>query len=253
MENNDTKSIIGLIADSTKEIRHTVDKRLATGINEFFNFVKLCTPIKLMYLKVEEARYIFEQDQRYLKEKYEQISEENRIEPNPRIVLNAANEYSYCLKEEEIRKMFLNLIASDINKDKKDSVHPSFINIVKSLSTEDAKFLKKLNSAHMNAFPVDFVQSKVPISNSSITLKKVLILHTKETLILNDFILENLERLNLIKIFDNQSLTGCTLYGKGFEYVKSNDLNRFKGTLNYKKGCLEITNLGKRFINVCLN
>jgi hypothetical protein len=47
----------------------------------------------------------------------------------------------YSSNEEHIRDMFTNLIASDMNSDKKHGVHPAFVGFIKEMTSDDAKCL----------------------------------------------------------------------------------------------------------------
>lgn len=65
------------------------------------------------------------------------------MEPDIQIVAPALEASKYCVEKEELRKMFVNLIASSINSDKVASVHPIFNDIIRKLSSTDALLLRQ--------------------------------------------------------------------------------------------------------------
>ena len=51
----------------------------------------------------------------------------------------------YYFEEKELREMFSKLIVCSLNSSKSNMVHPSFIEIIKQLSSTDAILLKKIS------------------------------------------------------------------------------------------------------------
>jgi hypothetical protein len=72
-------------------------------------------------------------------------------QPNARIAVPAIQALVYSMHEEEIREMFINLLASDMHPDKKSCVHPSFVQIIKEMSPLEGVILsnwRKLGFSH---------------------------------------------------------------------------------------------------------
>lgn len=81
-----------------------------------------------------------------VREKTDSIPPAKRIEPNTRIVLNALHDAESCVEEVYLRTMFANLIASSLNGDKANDVHPSFSGILRTMSHDEASILLKFNT-----------------------------------------------------------------------------------------------------------
>lgn len=81
-----------------------------------------------------------------LKEKVENIPGEKRVEADMQIVAPALEASKYCVEKEELRSMFVNLIASSMNSDKMNDVHPIFTDIICKLSPIDATLFKTLTN-----------------------------------------------------------------------------------------------------------
>lgn len=90
----------------------------------------------------------FEQIHVYLQnavsERLKDIPIDSIVEPNPRIAAPAVEALRYSNAEPDIRDMFANLIAADMNKNTKSAAHPSFVQIIKEMSSDDAKVLLTL-------------------------------------------------------------------------------------------------------------
>jgi hypothetical protein len=63
------------------------------------------------------------------------------VEPNPRIAVPAVQALLYSMHDKFIREMFANLLAADMDADRKDSVHPAFVELIKEMTPEDARVL----------------------------------------------------------------------------------------------------------------
>lgn len=84
--------------------------------------------------------------ERTVAEKLKDVPPENIVEANPRITVPAVEALRYSGSEVDIREMFANLIATDLNKDTKNRAHPSFVEMIKEMSVEDAKLLKSIRT-----------------------------------------------------------------------------------------------------------
>jgi hypothetical protein len=71
------------------------------------------------------------------------VDPEKIISPNPAIAGPAIEAIKFLSQEEELRSMFANLIASSMNADVADQIHPGFVEIIKNISSTDAKVLKQ--------------------------------------------------------------------------------------------------------------
>ncbi|MEK3776873.1 DUF4393 domain-containing protein [Paenibacillus sp. FSL K6-4396] len=72
------------------------------------------------------------------------IPSEKLVEPSLNIVGPALEGSKYYIENDSIRGLFVRLIASAANLDKRDEVHPSYVEIIKQLSPFDAKCLEFL-------------------------------------------------------------------------------------------------------------
>lgn len=189
-------------------------------------------------------------------DKAAQIPEEKLSEPEAYVAVPAIQQLSYCYDSEELREMYANLLASSMNIDTKYDVHPSFVDIIKQLTPDEAKLLKKLSS--QNDYPlIDVVLRKkdggyVTLVHNFTNIAENVCDCPSEIFAY----LDNFERLKLIAIPNGVYLITEALYKPLKEHVS------IKGLLNrtvnegekieIEKGKFELTAFGKNFIKVCL-
>lgn len=95
------------------------------------------------YLKKHEIR--LEVTLKKLQEELEKIPDENIIPPKASMVGPAIeNMFKYDLEEDHIIEAFSKLIATSMNKDETNKVHPLLFKIVEQMSPLDAKVFKSI-------------------------------------------------------------------------------------------------------------
>lgn len=117
-----TGELLGLVPRAIKAALLPVEKWILTRENN-----------------LEETRLLLEQ-------KLENVSPEMIESPEPYIAVPALQYISYCMDNEELRDMYANLLANSMNKVVKNGVHPGFVEIIKQLCPDEAKFLKYLST-----------------------------------------------------------------------------------------------------------
>lgn len=241
---------IDIIDESTKETRKELDKTVAKGMNKLAQLFR-ASPLGIKAdVYIQERPYKLQKALREMEAKYDLIPAKYQIEPSSYIALKGVNELNYCLEEEYLKEMFQNILISDMDSRKQNKVLPAYIEIVKQLSKEDALFLQNFKNTKTTFFALMLIKYDVAPN----PIGKELIISKNKTIALNDIVVDNLERLNIIKIYDNKHLTDTQLYDIGFNLVQDKYINpgplQFK--IDYQKAILAITNLGKNFIDICL-
>ena len=191
-----------------------------------------------------------------VQEKAAKIPEEKLTEPEPYVAIPAVQQLSYCYDSEELREMYANLLVSSMNSDTKWAVHPSYVDIIKQLTPDEAKLLKLI--ARRNGLPIVDVDLKVKPKGYST------VVHNFSDLI--DGIcdrpqnatayLDNLARLKLVEIptgvylVDEHAYTSIEQHPKVAEIMNANFVDGTKPAI--RKKVVEITEFGKAFCEICL-
>lgn len=207
--------------------------------------------------KIKQNQYIkeFKED---LKTRLDNIDSDKIIEPKANIVGPALETAKYYYEEEYYKEMFTKLIASNCNKDKSNDVHPAFIEIIKQLSPLDAKVLNmfRYNSTYPTA------ELEVVNNDSTITPYRYILCDFKNK---NEKFDIN-EELNLLTAIDNLIRLGIVIKNKSIIELKY-DYNNFKNHTFYKivdkekdtnsriqilNSRIELTDIGRKFLNICI-
>ena len=197
-----------------------------------------------------------------------EIPKERKVDADIQIVAPALEASKYCVEKEELRKMFVNLIASSMDSDKVTSVHPIFTDIISKLSSVDALLFKAIANKNYDDDCVIFGASIECISFSLTILEQLGLIVSNSK---KEKYKENLKKnilSNDIRIYESivRNLTVVdfafdTLYENIFDMITNylSDKN-FSGktfprnelVVNFFIETIKITNLGKQFKNVCL-
>lgn len=209
---------------------------------------------------IMQREYNIAETEKLLELKLQNVNSENIEPPEPYVAVPALQNISYCMDDETLRDIYANLLASAMRKDKKDKVHPAYVEIIKQLCPDEAKLLKFLD-VH-NTIPV--VDIKFSTKNGGTALLK------------NDFTpiaelaecqfphrancyFENLFRLGLITRSSNEWFIEESRYDVIFDHPKFkkvyNNLNNPKADPKVEcvKGVYEITEFCMFFLDACLN
>lgn len=74
----------------------------------------------------------------------ENVQEEKRKVPEPEIAVPLLQNLSYTAHNETLRELYMALLANSMNIDKEKVVHPSYVDIIKRMSTLDALLFERL-------------------------------------------------------------------------------------------------------------
>lgn len=191
-----------------------------------------------------------------INEKLNSIPSEDLVEPQLNIIGPAIEASKYYIDSEELREMFANLIVASMNNDKVNSVHPSYVEIIKQLNSDEAKILKNIEG---DIFPLLSVSYKhenglsvAPIfKDFSDIAEKSGCEHPIKILAY----LDNLKRLGLISFHDNVKISNDEPYEK----LKEHELIKHHakvasvfGEPVYINSCAQVTTFGKIFRSICI-
>lgn len=256
-----------------KPIHNLVDKPTASigdGIAGIFNLVfatveYLGQSAQLAYqYRIEKKQLNYQKNieayKQELEDKVKEIPQENLIEPDFHTAYEALENSKSCITDEELRKMFVNLISSSMNSSTSDFIHPSFASIIKQMSVLDAKIFKMFKEDETN--PILELRERIDNGNYQTFLTNLFLyitLNTDEHINLNigqiQSSISNLDRLGLVKIDYSQHLTDEQRYSDLKKAADTICEGRSIAVENriMQKGVVSLTPFGKSFINVCLS
>lgn len=121
----------------------------------------LCWPLlKLRIIQKEKL----EQFTKEIREKNKQIPVENRDSSKVGLAVKAIEEARYQLNEDDIRKLYVNLIASTVDNRKNNVVSPRLATVVSQFGPSEAKFLKIIYQQGGQQLP--YGQLRLDLGNS---------------------------------------------------------------------------------------
>lgn len=97
------------------------------------------------------GEYAIRETEKLLEEKLKHIPEDKIVEPEPYVAVPAIQQLSYSFDSEALRELYANLLASSMNIDKKDAVHPAFVDIIRQLTPSEAKLLSYIYECPYNS------------------------------------------------------------------------------------------------------
>ncbi len=202
-----TETIEKAYDDTLKEPLKSSSSIVTTVVDFFHNTVMYPMQKYNLYAKDKLQNYATE-----LQNRAQTIPSKHLISPRVNILGPTIDGLKYNLDEEYIKEMFTNILLSEMDNTKQSQVLPAYIEIVKQLSKDDAEFLENFNGKDIDTFAVDILQYHIPSSSGSFSLDKILILSENHTIKLNKVVIDNLERVNILKIYDDRSITDSQLY-----------------------------------------
>ncbi len=221
--------------------------------------------IKAAFLPMEQwilkKEYNLAETEAILQEKLQNVKPENIVSPEPHIAVPALQYISYCMDNKELREMYANLLANSMNKVVKDGVHPSFVEIIKQLSPDEAKILKEMQKEKYE-YPIISLWYRNKENNGVEVVRFFSNIVEKcgcEKFENFQEYFDNLQRLGLISISMTEWFIDEEIY-KSLEehtyiakFMVIPDLHLKSGYIktDIKRGVITTTGFGKAFCSIC--
>lgn len=199
--------------------------------------------------------------------KLQKVEDSNIVEPDEHILVPLIQSLLYSMDCDELREMYANLLSNAMIKDKKDKVHPAFVETIRQMSPIDAVNLSMFKK-------IDIVAAVEPLAEykdkSGLPLYKTI----SGPIFMNDGNTINLKsieeqsvsisllcRLGLITHENNHTVADSSHYDTKLindlkelleHYLKNTSLDSDSAKINIKKSLFQITMFGKLFLDICL-
>ena len=204
---NELKEIVDMIPEDTKkEIYQDGVKPAMVETGKTLSLVPRV--VKNALAKVEmwciNKEFMVKEFEQELQRKLESKNAENIVDADPNIFIPSAQAISYNWEKEDIKQLYLNLMASDMDITKKENVHPSFSEIIKQMDSNDVKIFTKIYSKIV--IPLYVLQKNEEKGTTPILdylLTSDFYVNISENKVIKS--LNNLERLKLIEIYDDHN------------------------------------------------
>ena len=168
---NELKSLSEMIPEETK--KEIYEDALKPSMQETGKTISILPRVvKNALAKVEmwciNREFMVKEFELELQKKLESKKEENIVDADPSIFVPSAQAISYTWDKEEIRQLYLNLMASDMDKTTKYNIHPSFVELIKQMDSVDVKIFTKLYQRSI--YPVYSLSKKEDNSSGETTI-----------------------------------------------------------------------------------
>lgn len=257
--------------DKKIEIIQKVHGSQATvaGIQNIYNGYTLSDAIEIAFAVSRDNLHILRQEalqmlEQMLNERLKSVPLENIVQPSPGIAISILQNESVT-EDVMIREMYANLLASSMNSVVKEGVHPSFVEIIKQISPDEAKILNYFCKKHSVPI-IDFSLQK----ENSISIINIVkdfsnigeLVNCEYPFHINTYF-NNLVRLGLLEKRLDAALTNKTLYeplkkhpfiqSEKEKAIKSGQYSEQKYTIpHFSEHHIYLSNFGKMFCKICM-
>lgn len=269
MNNDDMDvKVLGAAKDVVKDVYTDTVKPTAKNVGDFFGTLSgffsnvVLYPLKKLNIKYQQRAIAFEKQ---MQEKYNNIPEDDRVEPQLHIVGPAMESLKYNIMDEDLSEMFSNLLVSNLDGKTQKLCTPAFINIIEQLSPIDAKVYKEImcdfQGCKIGVGSIEFAKRGTD-RHYVVNLPKLFL--TVELKSVNNYdlvlALENLQRVGLIGFSFTEWWNDEKIYETIKQKTEVLNLNvsfKNRGIDDYEitirqKGVLEISGFSNNFAKVCL-
>ena len=222
--------------------------------------------VKVLLSPLKGLVWGYEQiEERFLPEvqrKLEGVPEERRIQPPLLIAGPTVEALRFTGGQPELREMFANLLATTMDTETAKFAHPSFVEIIRQLSPDEARILKHMeNQAPVPLLKVSSLSNDGRTESIEFEKSHFCLLGSEVNLQHSELILEyiyNLCRLGLCEIPPKLTISGDGVY-KPLENAP--EIKEWLTRLNAQEGykgktdreCLRLTRFGYRFVQACVS
>lgn len=233
--------------EATKELGKT-----AVTLTKAINVA--LTPISLVVWGYDKISDFL---QNKLSEKLKNIPEDNIITPPINIAGPTIEAMRFTGEDDELREMYANLLANSMDKDTVYDSHPRFVEIIKNITSEEARMLSLMQNLklNLNASIVSIRVKEYPDSGFRVVLEHFTRYYEPAFLKNYDKLsayLNNLMNLGLIRI-DYRSYVDDP---QEYTYILNSpiiinlkkDIEERKSKFEYDRGIINLTDFGKMFI-----
>lgn len=214
-------------------------------------------PLAAVNFAVEKARsYFQERFPNEMQAKAANIPQEKLIEPKAAIAGPALQALAFAHEEENLREMYLELLAKSMNYDSAGNTHPAFVEVIRQLESEEARLLKSALRTNISAIAEIH---RLFDGNSSYEVAATNILQYSseagepvENARLPAMV-DNWVRLGLVRVDYNKSLRANGSYDwvqHRPEYLREKAAHPAEGQISISEGILAVTNFGRQFASV---
>lgn len=231
-------------------------RKVGQALDIVFEFgASLLLPLKL---RNEKCKINFQRNLDNYKRKLEGVPNENIIEVNPQIGIPIIEKLAYTTNE-ELADLFTTLLSKASSKDTINQAHPSFVQFIERLSVDEARLIKFLRGKSF--IPSVSFRGMMLEGDGFIELEQLVTLLPYEVeFLFSENILTyigNLESMGILDTKHGNYKTDEAYYKPilekyGYDYKRNVAVEQKKyKDIEYDKGYLQITELGKSFIIAC--
>jgi hypothetical protein len=201
------------------------------------------------------SKYSVEELNQLLAQKLCNVPPEMIEPPEPYIAVPALQSISYSMDNEYIRNMYANLLASSMTAIMKANVHPSYLEIIKQLSPDEAKILAYLYRNRFEPIIGFYIDNRNFLKNEHEGIIFSLITE-KANCDITDKVEEyfqNLERLKLVEDAYEDSINMPNSHDELINHPIFTEKISKLSQYDVIKGFSVLTKFGHSFCNICLN
>lgn len=214
-------------------------------------------PLAAINFAFDKARdYFSGKFQQEIAEKAESIPPEHIVEPKASIAGPTLQGLAFTHEEPNLKEMYLNLLATAMDGRSASTAHPAFVEIIKQLDSEDARLVRGALQSP-SAIPIVQIHRKLKDGTGYQVLAQHLLNLTDTTTgaPVEDpqlpAMIDNWIRLGLVEVAYDKHLTDPAKYAwvdQRPEFLRlSQTPQPDEAKVEYQKGFMERTELGKRF------
>lgn len=212
--------------------------------------------------KIKQDKYIND-FKNTLVDEIEKVPPEHLKEPEMYVVGPAIEASKYYYEEAQFKEMFAKLIAASCDDRDNDKISPYFVEAIKQISHKEAMILTLFRDKKTSALPIVNYRLILKTIGEKYYEKYVFIHDNPDNIRKYSDSLINLQRLGLVNLDFQNWLTDNNFYqiykdNVFFKNTKQEILKNIENPdfecrdFDIQKGILELTPLGKNFIDLCL-
>lgn len=193
-------------------------------------------------------------------EKLKDVPEEEIITPDPHIAGPLLESLRFTGNNSELKEMYANLLASSMNRNESSLAHPSFVEIIKNLTSDEAKIINYLYYKN-KSIPIVDIYARYKDKNKGEILIHKNLSQIEFDLNCDNFnysYYDNLLRLKIINIPEGRYLKPITVYDSLLKHKivkdKIDEINLLdEFTCEIKKRYITLSDYGLQFAEICCN